>query len=193
VFKAFVVGLLVGVLLVAGGIYYYFTSGMAPVAAADPPMPYEKKMANRSLDAHIEKANVPPSPIQASEENLLGGAKVYKEQCAVCHGLPDQPPPVIADNMYPHATLMFKGKGVSDDPPSESYWKAANGIRLTGMPSFKGALTDTQLWQVAQFVAHTDKLPDSVKKMLAPEPAPSAPAALTAAPTPAKAPASKQK
>jgi thiosulfate dehydrogenase len=188
--RAFVVGLLVGVLLLTSGVYYYFVSGMAPVAAGDPPMPYEKKMANKSLDAHIEKANVPPSPLQANEENFLAGAKVYKEQCAVCHGLPDQPPPAIADKMYPNATLMFKGKGVSDDPPSVSYWKAANGIRLSGMPSFKGALTDTQLWQVAQLVAHTDKLPDSVRKELAPAPPPAATPPITA---PAKAPPSKQK
>src|ERR1700678_1181644 len=50
VFKAFVIGVLVGVLFSVGGIYYYFVSGMAPAAAADPPMPFEKKMANRSLD-----------------------------------------------------------------------------------------------------------------------------------------------
>lgn len=189
-FKSFVIGVLVGVLLLVGGVYYYFVSGMAPVAVADPPLPYEKKMANRSLDAHIKNAKVPAPPIPADEENLLAGAKVYKENCAVCHGLPDQPPPAIADNMYPHATLMFKGKGVSDDPPQESYWKAANGIRLTGMPSFKGILTNTQLWQATQLVASSDKLPDSVKKTLGPE-APSA--AMATAPAPAKAPPSKRK
>lgn len=188
--KSFVAGLLVGVLLLVGGVYYYFVSGAAPAAAADPPMPYEKKMANRSLDAHIEKANVPPPPIQANEENLLAGAKVYKEQCAVCHGLPNQPPPAIADSMYPHATLMFKDKGVTDDPPSVSYWKAANGIRLSGMPSFKGTLTDTQLWQLALLVAHANEIPDSVKKVLVPEPPP---AAMSPAPASAKAPSSKQK
>jgi thiosulfate dehydrogenase len=190
VFKSFVVGVMAGVLLLVGGVYYYFVSGMAPVAAGDPPMPYEKKMAGRSLDARIENSKVPAPPIQASEENLLAGAKVYKENCAVCHGLPDQPPPAIADSMYPHATLMFKGKGVSDDPPQVSYWKAANGIRLTGMPSFKGILTDTQLWQAAQFVASTDKLPDSVKKVLAPEPPP---ATTATPPAPAKALPSKHK
>jgi thiosulfate dehydrogenase len=187
--KGFVVGVLIGVLLFAGGLYYYFVSGMAPAAAADPPMFMEKKMAARSLDAHIEKANLPAPPIQPSEDNYVAGAKLYKDQCAVCHGLPDQKPPAIANNMYPHATLMFKGKGVSDDPPQESYWKVKNGIRLTGMPSFTGVLEDTQMWQVALFVANTDKLPDSAKKLLAPEPPPAA--VMTAAPPPAsKAPAS---
>jgi mono/diheme cytochrome c family protein len=172
VLKSFVIGVLVGVLLLVGGVYYYFASGMAPVATADPPMPFEKKMASKALNAHIDKQNIATPPVSADEPNLVAGAKVYKEQCAVCHGTPDQPSPAIAASMFPHATLIFKGKGVTDDPPTESYWKATNGIRLSGMPAFKGALTDTQLWQVAQFVANTDKLPDSAKKMLASEPSP---------------------
>ena len=169
-FKSFVIGVLVGVLLLVGGVYYYFASGMAPVATADPPMPFEKKMASKALNAHLDKQNIASPPVPADEPNLVAGAKVYKEQCAVCHGLPDQPPPSIADTMFPHAPLLFKGKGVTDDPPTESYWKAANGIRLSGMPAFKGALTDTQLWQVALLVANADKIPDSAKKSLTPEP-----------------------
>ena len=170
--KSFVAGILVGVLLLIAGVVYYFLSGTAPAAASDPPMPCEKRLASKSLDAHIEKANLPSPPIPVSEENMLAGAKVYKDQCAGCHGLPDQPAPTIANKMYPNAPLLFKGKGVTDDPPQESYWKAANGIRLTGMPSFKDALNDTQLWQVALLVAHAHDITDPVKKALAPEPPP---------------------
>jgi mono/diheme cytochrome c family protein len=168
--KGFVVGVLIGIILFCGGLYYYFVSGAAPAAVADPPMMMERKMANRSLDAHIEKAGVPAPPIQPSEDNYVAAAKLYKDQCAVCHGLPSQPAPAISGNMFPDATLMFKGKGVTDDPPQVSYWKVKNGIRLTGMPSFKGILDDTQMWQLALFVANADKLPDSAKKILAPEP-----------------------
>jgi thiosulfate dehydrogenase len=188
--KSFIIGVLVGVLLLAGSFYYYFASGMAPAASADPPIPFEKKLASKSLHAHIDKANIPSPPIPANEDNFLAGAKVYKEQCAVCHGLPDQPEPTIANRMFPHATLLFKGKGVTDDPPQESYWKVVNGIRLTGMPSFKGALTDTQLWQLAQLVAHANEISDSVKQQLMPQPAP---AMQPPAPAPATAPASKKK
>lgn len=189
--KGFVVGVLVGVLLLAGGVYYYFVSGSAPAAVADPPMVMERKMANRSLDAHIEKANVPAPPIQASDENYVAAAKVYKDQCAVCHGLPNQNPPAISDNMYPKATLMFKGKGVTDDPAQESFWKVKNGIRLTGMPTFKGILDDTQMWQVALLVANADKLPDSAKQVLVPAP-PMAAATPAMPPPAAKSPATKK-
>lgn len=188
--KSFAIGMLLGVLLVCGGGYYYFASGMAPAAATDAPMPFEKKMASISLRAHIDKANIPSPPIAPDAENLLAGAKLYEDQCAGCHGLPNQIPPTIANNMYPHATLLFKGKGVTDDPPQESYWKITNGVRLTGMPNFKDALTDAQRWQLAQLVAHADEIPDSVKQVLVPEPPPAA--TVPAVPAPAKMPGSKR-
>jgi thiosulfate dehydrogenase len=75
----------------------------------------------------------------------------------MCHGLPNQPPPAMSEGMYAHSPLLFKGKGVADDPPGELHWRVTNGIRLTGMPSFKSSLTDAQLWQVTQlFVNATD-------------------------------------
>jgi mono/diheme cytochrome c family protein len=74
--------------------------------------------------------------------------------------------------MFPKPPQLFHGKGVTDDPPSESYWKTANGIRLSGMPSFHNKLTDTQIWQVSQLLAHADEVPDSVKRLLVPDAAP---------------------
>jgi mono/diheme cytochrome c family protein len=170
VLRIFAIGVVMGVLLVIGGTYYYFVSGMAPVATADRPLPYEKKIASKSKNAHMRKQTMPPSPVAPDEPNLIAGAKVYKEQCASCHGLPSQPAPAISEGMYPHSPLLFKGKGVTDDPPGETHWTVENGIRLTGMPSFKNTLTDTQLWQVTQLLANADKISDSVKGVLAPAP-----------------------
>ena len=166
--RVFIIGVVVGVLLVIGGTYYYFVSGMAPVATADPPLPYEKMIASKSKNAHMRKQTLPPSPLALDEPNLMAGAKVYKEQCASCHGLPGQPPPAISEGMYPHSPLLFKGKGVTDDPPEETHWTVANGIRLTGMPSFKNTLTDTEVWQVSQLLANADKISDPVKGVLTP-------------------------
>ncbi len=78
--------------------------------------------------------------------------------------------------MYPNPPQLFRGNGVTDDPVSESYWKTANGFRLTGMPAFKAKLTDAQTWQVSQLLAHANEIPDSVKQSLVPEAPPSTPA-----------------
>ena len=61
---------------------------------------------------------------------------------------------------------------MTDDPASETYWKVANGIRLTGMPSFNNKLSDTQMWQVSQLLAHANEISDPVKRALLPDTAP---------------------
>ena len=164
--KGIAIGFILAIAISAGSVFLYFSAGLAPVATADPPMPFEKKLANMALDAHIEKQRIPASPVQADEANFLAGATVYKRQCALCHGLPGQSPIDYATTMFPKPPQLFRGKGVTDDPASETFWKAANGIRLSGMPSFKTKLTNTQLWQVSELLAHANEIPDSVKTVL---------------------------
>jgi mono/diheme cytochrome c family protein len=161
-----VIGLIIGFSLIPVGVYLYFAGGYAPVATSAPPMPFEKMLAHKALDARIEKEMPKTVPIDSSETNLLAGAAVYKEQCAVCHGLPGASRTAIAAGMFPRPPQLFHGKGVTDDEPGETYWKVANGIRLTGMPGFRSTLKDDQLWQVSLLLANADKLPDSVKNAL---------------------------
>ena len=163
----FIVGLILGVVSTPLAVYFYFVTGNAPVATAAPPMPFEKNLAHKALNAKIRKEMPQTVPIQADEPNLVAGVKVYQDHCAVCHGLPGQPESAIATGMFPRPPKLMEGKGVTDDEPGESYWKVANGIRLTGMPGFKGRLTDFQLWQVSQLLANADKISPTVKTALA--------------------------
>lgn len=163
--KGLVIGFVLGILVCVGAGYYYFASGMAPVAVSDPLMPFERKMANMALDAHIEKEHIGQPSVPADQPNLLAGAEIYVKNCATCHGSPGHEADYL-NMMFPKPTQLFKGTGVTDDPASESYWKAANGIRLSGMPAFKNKLTSTQLWQVSDLIAHANELPDLVKSLL---------------------------
>src|SRR5450755_153444 len=49
--KTFVLGLIVGVILVPLCGYFYFGSGMVPVATSAAPMPFEMMLAHKALDA----------------------------------------------------------------------------------------------------------------------------------------------
>src|SRR5579862_1495526 len=162
----FVIGLIVGILLIPIGTYLYFTGGYAPVATSAPPMPFEKMLAHKALDARVQKEMPKTVPIEPTEANFLAGAEVYKVQCAVCHGLPGASKTAIAVGMFPPPPQLFHGKGVTDDEPGETYWKVANGIRLTGMPGFRGSLKEDQLWQVTLLLAKADTLPESVTNAL---------------------------
>jgi hypothetical protein len=50
-------------------------------------------------------------------------------------------------------------EGVEDDPEGWTFWKIKHGIRWTGMPAWKAELSDQQIWTLALFLKHMDKLP----------------------------------
>ncbi len=159
-------GLVLGVAIVFAGAYLYFSLGLAPVATSAPPMPFEEKMASMALHARIAKEAPSGVPVPADEANLTAGAQLYREHCAVCHGLTGRPETATAKGMFPKPPQFFQGNGVTDDPVAETYWKAKNGIRLTGMPGYGPSLSEQQLWQVSLLLAHADKLPASVQTAL---------------------------
>jgi thiosulfate dehydrogenase len=162
----FVLGALVGILFVMVVVYAYFAGGGASVATTDSEMPFEHFLANKALEARIAKDMPKTVPVQPSDANYLAGAELYKQHCAVCHGLPLTPKTAIATGMFPEPPRLMEGTGVTDDAAGVSYWKIFNGIRLTGMPGFGKSLSETQVWQIALLVANAEKLPASAKTAL---------------------------
>jgi mono/diheme cytochrome c family protein len=189
-------GILLGVLLVPVAVLAWLWYGKVPVAVADPPLPHEKLITAMPLDARIDRELIKTPPIQADEDNLVAGAGIYRDQCAACHGFHGKPSSFGA-HMFPDAPPLWEKHhhndvvGVSDDPPGETYWKVANGIRLTGMPSYKGVLTETGMWQVSLLLANADKpLPEAAVAILRGDPPPAPPAQKPPAPAVKKATAS---
>ena len=170
-FLKFVLGFLFAFVVIFVGAWVYLKFGNPPVATSDKPLPFEKQIVSMPLGARIDHELQQP-PFGISEDVYETGAMAYKLQCASCHGVPGKDVP-FAKNMYPEAPQLWKKHrhgdvvGVSDDEPGETYWKIKNGIRLSGMPSFKGVLTDDQMWDVALLLKHAnEQLPDPVTGML---------------------------
>lgn len=169
--KKFLLGLVVGLLIIPGVVWGYFQFGHPPVAVADPPLPFEKQIVRVPLHARIDREAPQKPSFGWTDNDLIAGAQVYRQQCAACHGLPGRDSDFAA-HMYPEAPQLFKWHrvgviGVSDDPAGETYWKIANGIRLTGMPSFDKVLSDRQMWQVTLLLKNANTtLPDDAVKLL---------------------------
>jgi mono/diheme cytochrome c family protein len=167
----YLVGFVIGLLVLPIGGIAYFKLGRPPVATADPPLPFEKQIVAIPLGARIEREMPKNVPIAADEATFTAGAAIYQTQCAPCHGLPDHESP-FARGMFPRAPQLFVRHGdhvgVSDDEPGESYWKVANGIRLSGMPAFDKILNEKEMWQVTLLVANADKLSAAVLTALKP-------------------------
>jgi thiosulfate dehydrogenase len=155
-------GIIVGIILVPVAVLAWFHFGKLPIAVSDPPFPMEAQIVHDPLGARIDRELIKTPPIEPSEANFMAGAKIYSQQCAACHGFHNKPSS-FGPHMYPDAPPLWDKHphgdvvGVSDDPPGETYWKVANGIRLTGMPSYKQVLSDTEMWQVSLLLANADK------------------------------------
>jgi len=170
-FGKFLLGFFCALLLAAVFLAGYLKFGPLPVAVADKPFPFEKAIVHLPLNARIDR-EMKTAPFGTSEDVFEAGAHVYKAECASCHGTPGHDV-AFAKYMYPTAPQLWKKHtrnnvvGVSDDEPGETYWKVANGIRLTGMPSYQHVLSETQMWQVSLLLKNADQpLPDPVMAIL---------------------------
>jgi len=166
---SFVIGIIAGVVIVVPlGAYLFAKLGGIAMATTAKPLPLEETFAQTALHASLGDAAKVQDPLSEDEANLLGGARVYARNCAVCHGLPGQPKTAIARGEFPPPPQLFAPhEMVTDDPQGVTYWKVSHGIRLSGMPGFGSTLSDAERWQVTMLLARADRLPSSVKASLA--------------------------
>ena len=74
--KTFLVGLVLGFVAVPAVVYFYFSSGSAPVATAATPLPFEKMMARMALHARLDKEMPKTVPVTTDEGAYAAGAQV---------------------------------------------------------------------------------------------------------------------
>lgn len=164
--KKIIAGAVGGILVMLALAYLFLISGGMPVATKGPPLPLEKWITHQALSAAMRGETNIESPLPANEENFLGGSKIYKQNCAVCHGVPSGKATAIANGLFPKPPQFFDGEDVTDDNPGKIFWFIKNGVRLTGMPGFVDTLSEKELWQVSLFLQNSDKLPANVVKSL---------------------------
>jgi thiosulfate dehydrogenase len=164
--KGFLAGVAATIMIALIGGYFVLQSGIIPANADAMPGAIETWAASTSLDATLEReAPKTQNPVAMTEANLLAGIDLYARHCAICHGTAkgDASATSIARGLYPKPPQLAT-HGVEDDPEGFSFWKIKHGIRWTAMPSWKGTLSDQQIWTLALFLKHMDKLPPAPRK-----------------------------
>jgi thiosulfate dehydrogenase len=164
--KGVVSGVTLTVAVALLGAYALVRSGVIPANADAAPGTLETWMARTSLDSTLRRvAPKEQNPVAPTEQNLLEGVHLFARNCAVCHGSASGATAAspIAKGLYQKPPQLATD-GVEDDAEGETFWKVKHGIRLTGMPSFGNSLSDREIWTLALFLKHMDKLPPSVQK-----------------------------
>jgi mono/diheme cytochrome c family protein len=164
--KGLVIGIALTLAVALIGACALVQSGFIPANADAAPGALEVWMAGTSLRATLKReAPAQPNPVPLSEQSLLEGVRLFATNCAVCHGSAQGTAAAspIAKGLYQKPPQLAT-EGVEDDPEGETFWKVKHGIRLTGMPSFGQTLSDREIWTLALFLKHMDKLPPTVQQ-----------------------------
>lgn len=153
----FILGVATTLVVLAAIAFTVVKFGLVPATADVAPPKMERMLARMSLGATIDReAPQPPYPFPSSDAAIVAGAKLYTQHCAMCHGSGVGDATILSKGLY-ITPPQFAKHGVDDDPEGETYWKIEHGIRFTAMPSYKGSLTEEQIWQITYFMKN---LPD---------------------------------
>jgi mono/diheme cytochrome c family protein len=117
----------------------------------------ETTLANMAKDVVIPiEAERLKSPLPSNDEVAQEGHRIYTQSCGLCHGA-DGRGTDLGRNMYPPA-MDLNSPHVQHWKDAELFWIIQNGVRLTGMPSWKSGISETDTWRLVHFIHSLPRL-----------------------------------
>jgi mono/diheme cytochrome c family protein len=164
--RGFIGGFAAALFVLAVLVFAAVKSGAIPAGADASMLPGERWASKTALDATLRReAPKPPYPFTPTDQDVATGAKLYVQNCAVCHGTANSTANAIARGLGVRPP-QFAKHGVDDDPEGVTYWKIEHGIRFTGMPAYAKVLDEKSIWQITYFLKRApDHLPPDAKKL----------------------------
>ena len=140
------------------GVYGFVKSGIYNVAASHPHTTLTEWITHDTMIHSVRRraASIdPPTRIGAAE--IAAGFCAYETHCVACHGAPAIAREEWVSGMEPSPPYLVDA--TSSWTPSELFWIAKNGIKMTGMPSWRESMSDERIWDVVGFLETMRRLP----------------------------------
>ena len=144
---------------------------LAGCTADKHPSQEETSLANAAKDVTIPlEAGKMKNPLPETDEVVSQGQEVFLGSCAQCHGADARGDTNIGRNMNPPA-MDLTSTHVQHWSDAELFWIIQNGVRLTGMPSWKSSISDNDTWKLAHFIHNLPRLNAASASTAVPSPA----------------------
>lgn len=167
--RRFLGGFAAGVLAVPALALLLARLGFLPAAATGEPPGWEGRVARMAIGAAVaRRAPRVTNPVAITDQGLMDGMRIFKEDCAGCHGEPGRPSRWGTTGFYPRVPQFALDPPVK--PDWQLFWIVKHGIRYSGMGAWDHLLPDDRIWQVATFLSRLDSLPPSVAEGWRPKP-----------------------
>lgn len=160
--RSFLLGIVFTIVAIACAVYVVSRFGLYPIGADNPPTGLERRLAGRAMDVYADKHKpAGDNPVQITSANLADGAKEYEEHCAFCHGGAKAKISPMRDKFNPPAPQLINR--IPHDPETWLFWVTKHGVRMTGMPTWDGVLSDDEMWKIVAFIKRSGQLPAAVQ------------------------------
>ena len=167
----FLLGFLFGVLALPLAVVTVARLGLLSINSNTSPPGWESAFAHMAADASAARqAPHLVNPIAPTEENLMAGMKLFKDDCAGCHGTPNRARENEANViLYPSAPQFVLHP--PRKPEYQLFWIVKSGVRYSGMFAWGGQfapdssgkdVSDEKIWTAVTFLSHIASLPPAV-------------------------------
>ena len=140
------------------GALAYIKSGVFNVGASRPHTKFTEWITHETMIHSIRShAKAIEAPARFTAPQAARGLCEYRARCAACHGAAGVARQRWADGMEPAPPYLLDA--TRKWRPRELFWIAKNGIKMTGMPSWRDELSDAQIWDVVAWLEASRQLP----------------------------------
>jgi mono/diheme cytochrome c family protein len=158
----FLTGFLIGgasALVVAGaGAFAFSQSGLYNVGAAMPHTDFTEWLTQgtmiRSVRLHAKGVRAPE---HFTDAEVISGFCQYETHCLSCHGAAGVANETWVNGMEPSPPYLLDAARKWTRP--QLFWIISNGIKMTGMPAWRRAMTDAEMWSIVAYIEATAKIP----------------------------------
>jgi mono/diheme cytochrome c family protein len=160
--RRFLLGLSLGLLVPVIGALLAAKLGLFSLYAIEEPPAWEIGLARMAVDASVAR-NAPrlSNPIRSNNEELLAGMKLYRNNCAGCHGDAGGPSHWGTRGFYPRVPQFAQSP--PRKPDWQMFWIVRHGVRYSGMGAWNDEmLSDKEAWELVNFLSRLNSLPAAV-------------------------------
>jgi mono/diheme cytochrome c family protein len=138
--------------LMLGAISAMLGALLVGCTADKPPSEGETSLANAAKDVTIPlEAGKMTNPLPDTAEVASQGQEVFLGSCAQCHGPEARGDTTVGRNMAPPA-MDLTSAHVQHWSDAELFWIIQNGVKLTGMPSWKSSVSADDTWKLTRYI-----------------------------------------
>jgi mono/diheme cytochrome c family protein len=151
-------GFIAVALVVPLGVFAFVKSGLFNVGASHPHTKFTEWITHETMIHSVRRhAAGIEAPAATGSRQALAGFCLYETHCVACHGAAAIAREQWVAGLEPSPPYLLDS--TSKWTPAQLFWIAKNGIKMTGMPSWKDSLSDGQIWDVVRFLETMRDLP----------------------------------